>query len=60
MFVSRLASGLVFASGAGVLKAAVADESLVLLGLGLGAAVIGVLWFGKGLLAAQEARAAQA
>jgi len=57
MFLSRLASGLVFATGAGALKLAVLDESLLLLGLGLATAAAGVLWFGTGLLKSAGAAA---
>ena len=49
MFVQRLASGLVFATGAGALKLAVVGESLALLALGLGAAAAGLVWFASGL-----------
>jgi hypothetical protein len=49
MFLSRLASGLVFASGAGTLKLAVVDESLLLLAIGLAAAASGLVWFAVGL-----------
>jgi hypothetical protein len=52
MFLSRLAAGLVFFSGAGALKLAVVGESLVLLALGLATAAVGVIWFALGGLPA--------
>jgi hypothetical protein len=48
MFLERLAAGLVFASGAGVSRLAVTGESLLLMVLGLGAAVAGLSWFAAG------------
>lgn len=45
MFLQKVASGLVFASGAGLSRLGVTGESWVLLGLGLAAAVAGVSWF---------------
>ena len=48
MFLHRLAAGLVFASGAGVSRLAVTGESFLLMGLGLGAAVVGLSWFASG------------
>ena len=56
MFLSRLASGLVFATGAGALKLAVLDESVLLLGLGLAAAATGVVWFALGAMPAHGAQ----
>ncbi|MEA3135980.1 MAG: hypothetical protein QOJ26_60 [Thermoplasmata archaeon] len=48
MFLHRLAAGLVFAAGAGVSRLAVAGESLFLMGVGLGAAIVGLAWFASG------------
>jgi hypothetical protein len=45
MFLPRMAAGLVFASGAGVSRLAVTGESLLLMVLGMGAAVVGMSWF---------------
>jgi hypothetical protein len=45
MFLPRMAAGLVFASGAGVSRLAVTGESLLLMVLGLGGAVVGLSWF---------------
>jgi hypothetical protein len=48
MFLHRLAAGLVFAAGAGISRLAVTGESFLLLGLGFGAAVVGLSWFAAG------------
>jgi hypothetical protein len=45
MFLHRLAAGLIFAAGAGISRLAVAGESLFLMGVGLGAAIVGLAWF---------------
>ena len=46
MFLHRMAAGLVFASGAGLSRLAVTGESFLLMGIGLGAAIAGMAWFG--------------
>lgn len=48
MFLHRLAAGLVFASGAGLSRLGVTGESFLLIGLGLGAALGGLMWFASG------------
>jgi hypothetical protein len=48
MFLHRLAAGLVFSAGAGISRLAVTSESLFLMGVGLGAAVVGLAWFASG------------
>lgn len=45
MFLHRLAAGLVFASGAGLSRLGVTGESFLLIGLGLAAAMGGLMWF---------------
>lgn len=48
MFLHRLAAGLVFASGAGLSRMAVLDDSWALMLLGFAAAVSGLAWFTNG------------
>lgn len=45
MLLHRIAAGLVFLSGLGLLRLSVGIESWPLLGLGLAAAVAGLAWF---------------
>lgn len=48
MFLHKLAAGLVFSAGAGLSRLGLTGESLLLLGLGLSAAVAGMTWFAAG------------